>query len=74
MTIRIGITTSFEEPQHTLDCRYVQAIERAGALPIIVPVLQRTCAIENMVDLIDGLLIPGGPAITEGMIGDLPAT
>lgn len=69
---RIGITTSFESGQQSLDRAYVRAIERAGGLPLIVPMLDTNEAIDAFAHLIDGLLITGGPAITQGLIGDLP--
>lgn len=70
---RIGITTSFENHTQQLSHYYVQAIERAGGLPLIVPILSDPAAVREFTDLLDGLLIPGGPAITDGLIGDLPA-
>ncbi len=72
MTIRIGITTSYEAPKQHLHHSYVQAVERAGGLPVIVPMLSRTASIESFAAFIDGLLIPGGPAVTDGLIGTLP--
>lgn len=72
MDIRIGITTSFENGEQRLHRRYVQAVERAGALPMIVPMLQSEDAMQAFADLLDGLVITGGPAITDGLQGDLP--
>lgn len=70
MGARIGITTSFEAEENRLDQRYVQAVEAAGGLPVLVPVLQRPCGIAQM---LDGLVIPGGPAVTQGLLGRLPS-
>ena len=50
----------------------MQAVEEAGGLPVIVPMLNNADAIRTFATLLDGLVIPGGPAITEGMIGALP--
>lgn len=69
---RIGITTSFEPSKQILDHAYVQAIEHAGGLPLIVPMLETEAALLAFAELLDGLLITGGPAITEGLIGELP--
>ena len=69
MAIRIAIPTSFEDGQNTLDHRYVQAVETAGGLPITIPVLPPLLAQKVPCD---GLLIPGGPAITRGLVGTLP--
>lgn len=72
MTIRIGITTSFEEQEQRLHHTYVQAVERAGGLPVIVPMLAEAASIAPLAAWLDGLVIPGGPAITDGLIGSLP--
>jgi putative glutamine amidotransferase len=69
---RIGITTSYEDHAQKLSWHYVQAIERAGGLPLIVPILTDPEAVRAFTDLLDGLLMTGGPAITEGLIGALP--
>ena len=68
----IGITTSFEEDEQRLHYAYVQAVENAGGLPLIIPMLQSPTAMKSLTDLLDGLLISGGPAIEEGLIGTLP--
>lgn len=69
---RIGITTSLEDGVQTLDLRYVQAVEAARGHPIIVPMLDSAEAARELADLLDGLIITGGPGITRGLIGALP--
>ncbi len=70
---RIGITTSFEDNQQQVSHYYVRAIEQAGGLPLIVPMLQSAEAMRDFAALLDGLVITGGPGITQGLIGELPA-
>lgn len=72
MDIRIGITTSFNEGEQRLHHAYVQAVERAGGLPLIVPMLESDAATRAFAALLDGLVITGGPAITDGLVGTLP--
>ncbi len=69
MAARIGITTLFESEEYRLDQRYVRAIEAVGGLPVLLPVLQESRGVAQM---LDGLLIPGGPAVTQGLVGLLP--
>lgn len=69
---RIGITTSYNDNAQTVDYHYIHAIERAGGLPIIVPMLLEASAANEFSALLDGLLITGGPGITQGLIGQLP--
>lgn len=72
MEIRIGITTSFAEQEQRLSYRYVRAVEQAGGIPLIVPILAQEDTVRAVADMLDGLLIPGGPAIIDGLIGRLP--
>lgn len=69
---RIGITTSLNDGEQRLDRRYVLAVERAGGLPLIVPMLETEAAANAFAALLDGLVITGGPAVTDGLVGTLP--
>ncbi len=70
---RIGITTSLEDGRQTLDRRYVQAVEAAGGLPLILPILESSETARALASLLDGLIISGGPGISRGLVGALPA-
>ena len=70
MEVRIGITTSFEDGEQRLHHTYVQAVERAGGLPVIVPMLD--AGTEAFAEMLDGLVLTGGPAVTDRLIGTLP--
>lgn len=72
MRPRIGITTALEDGEQRLATTYVRAVERAGGLPLPIPLLEKDAAAEAVADLIDGLVVIGGPAITDGLIGSLP--
>ena len=77
MRIRIGITTSLNRTdrgtlEQRLDLRYVHAVERAGGLPLVVPMLETEDAAEAFAQLLDGLVVTGGPAVTDRLVGDLP--
>jgi len=69
---RIGITTSLNEGEQRLDRRYVTAVERAGGLPVIIPMTDSTALLRRIAEGLDGLVVPGGPAITIGLVGSLP--
>lgn len=69
--IRIGITTSFEHGEQQLRHDYVRAVEDAGGIPVIVPMGGKQ-TMHSFANLLDGLIVTGGPAITEEMIGKLP--
>jgi putative glutamine amidotransferase len=72
MRPRIGITTSLDDGSQCLDRRYVTAVERAGGRPLPLPMLETDDAIADTLGLLDGLVVIGGPAVTEGLVGELP--
>jgi len=69
---RIGITTSFASGTQSLDRPYVLAVEAAGGLPCPVPMGADPATAAAFADLLDGLIVTGGPAITDGLVGELP--
>ncbi len=74
---RIGITTSLNTTdrgarEQRLDLAYVRAVERAGGLPLVVPMLATDAAADAFAALLDGLVVTGGPAVTTGLVGALP--
>ncbi len=74
----IGITTSLGPDtrgclEQRLDLAYVCAVEQAGGLPLLAPMLATDSAADAFANLIDGLVVSGGPAVTRGMIGERPS-
>lgn len=70
---RIGITTSLEDGRQSLDTRYAEAVEEAGSIAVIAPLLTTAEAACEFAALLDGLIISGGPGVTRALIGALPA-
>ncbi len=72
----VGITTSLsadgDGTRQILDRRYIEAVERAGGCPLVVPITDTREALEPLIDLLDGLVIIGGAGIIEGLAGELP--
>ncbi len=69
----VGITMSFEGDTHRLRHAYVEAVARAGALPVLVPSLEGAGLATELAERLDALVITGGPAIVDGLVGELPA-
>lgn len=69
---RIGITTSYSDSTQKIDLSYVRAVEAAGGIPLIAPMVVQRETAEAFAELLDGLIIVGGPGITDGLIGELP--
>ncbi len=72
MDVRIGITTSFNDGEQRVSREYVRAVEQAGGIPLIVPMVETASTLARFVELLHGLVITGGPAVVDGLIGDLP--
>lgn len=72
----IGITTWLDDEggrrRQSLDGQYVDAVERAGGCPVAVPMTAARATLQPLLDRLDGLLITGGPGITDGLVGPLP--
>ena len=73
MKPRIGITTSLEDGRQKLGLPYIHAVERVGGIPVIIPMVEDARNLKSIADELDGLIITGGPAITDGLLGRLPA-
>jgi putative glutamine amidotransferase len=69
---RIGVAASLVHGEQRVSMLYMQAIERAGGLPMLVPYLDDQDARSQFLSLLDGIILCGGPAITDGLIGELP--
>ncbi|MBI2504206.1 MAG: gamma-glutamyl-gamma-aminobutyrate hydrolase family protein [Candidatus Latescibacteria bacterium] len=72
----IGITTSLSEgpeARQAVDWLYVEAVERAGGCPVLLPMVSQRQALEPLLAQLAGLVITGGPGIIQGLIGQLPA-
>jgi putative glutamine amidotransferase len=69
---KIGITTSYQDGEQRIDHTYIRAIEAAGGLPLILPMLSAPDAAAAFTAMLDGLVITGGPGITRGIVGNLP--
>jgi putative glutamine amidotransferase len=50
---------------------YPEAIERAGGIPVIVPLL-RPDAVDSLLDRVDGVCLPGGPDLEPSTYGAKP--
>ena len=73
----IGITASLESSGDNLSSQvvessYVEAVEQCGGAPLALPMAENPETLSPELSRLDGLIIPGGPGITEGLVGQLP--
>ena len=56
----IGISAHFRDENSMINDAYVQAVVRAGGIPVVLPVVTNSDVIRQMVEPLDGLLMSGG--------------
>ncbi len=67
----IGVTPSLTEKGNmTLNQDYVDAVFRAGALPVLLPLTEDEKTMREMLNRIDGLLLTGGADVGPDMYGE----
>jgi len=69
----IGITTSFESEQQRLDYAYVDAVQKSQGQPVLLPIVTSASEAVHLCSQIRGLIVPGGPGISTGSLGNFPA-
>ena len=62
------------KPNHNLGDSYVQAVERAGGIPLIIPNFTDAREMLDLVHKIDGLLISGGTDVDSKLFGERAIT
>ncbi len=70
----VDVPTAEADPprrEMALGMRYLEALERAGGLPVVVPPLD-AAAIEALLDRVDGVCLSGGPDIDPALYGAEP--
>ena len=68
----IGITTTLKNKFLSLPNSNVQAVTLAGGIPMLIPSTDDPAMLDAVTQLIDGLLITGGPDINPAYYGDDP--
>lgn len=68
----IGLTsiTGFDEKMYAQRVTYPEAIWNAGGTAILIPCAKDTKNCEQIISMIDGLLVPGGPDIDPAIYGE----
>lgn len=67
----IGITPSLDEKGRIIvNGDYMEAVLRAGGLPVALPVTEDENAMREMLDRVDGLLLSGGADVGPDMYGE----
>lgn len=72
----IGLTCSSEDLMNgslnKLNNTYINAVDKGGATPIIIPILQDGSNIEEYLEIVDGIIFTGGGDISPLYFGEDP--
>jgi len=74
-TVAVTATTRQEEDDTRrvrLSATYVDALERAGLVPLIIPPLSNTHAAAAILESVDGILLTGGEDVNPALFGQKP--
>ncbi|WP_369282321.1 gamma-glutamyl-gamma-aminobutyrate hydrolase family protein [Oscillibacter sp. GMB15532] len=66
----IGPSPALMTGKHIVNTPYIQAIVHAGGTPLLLPVTGDPATANEYIDLLDGLLIPGGADVTPTLYGE----
>ncbi len=77
MTVFVGIAANtgkneYDQPIVNTSLAYARVVERAGGVPLILPLTMDQSGIVKMMARVDGLIIPGGMDIDPGRYGQKP--
>ena len=65
----IGIAATHSSTSSSVGDSYIEAVRNAGGVPVIIPFTTDSLAVEANLDLIDGLLMPGGEDVNPARYG-----
>lgn len=68
----IGVTTNLNDDENAmqLNCTYTNALLRAGALPVLLPVTGDPQEVSMYAEMVDGLLLAGGVDVNPTLYGE----
>ncbi len=69
---RIGIAVQRYDSSIAVEPPYLTAVVSAGGHPVLLPLADTLAQARSYAAALDGLVVPGGPAVTDGLIGELP--
>lgn len=68
----IVISKKDKKPKVVLDCGFVDGVYAAGAIPLVIPPMEREDVVEEYMERIDGLLMTGGLDLNPLKMGKRP--
>lgn len=70
----IGITclVNWQDERQQQNETYIQAVLKAGGIPVLLPAVNSTAVIMEQAELVDGLIVSGGPDMDPKYFGEQP--
>jgi len=72
--IKIGLTMSIElkgaVKEYVIPSDYIAAVSESGAIPVLIPPLENSAKLEQILSGIDGIIITGGDDISPELYGE----
>ncbi len=70
----IGITclVNWQDERQQQNETYIQAVLKAGGIPVLLPAVSSTAVIMEQAELVDGLIVSGGPDMDPKYFGEQP--
>lgn len=68
----IGTAPKLAPEKHVFNTPYVDAVTMAGGTPLLLPVTGDAAEAKQYIELVDGLLLPGGSDVTPALYGQEP--
>lgn len=68
----IGIPTAWDTGYDLVSKDYTQSIFRAGGIPLVIPLSTNATEIAQIVERVDGILLPGGEDVDPILFGEEP--
>lgn len=69
---QVNLRANLEVPEISLDARFADLIYAAGGLPLLIPPAQDGEGLREFVDLLDAVILSGGPDISPARYGAEP--
>lgn len=70
----IGIADSYNKGESTVMRTYIEAVQRSGNLPVIIPLTENDSVIAQTLRRVDALILSGGEDIAPEMYGEQPSS
>jgi len=66
----IGLSVNYIESKSCLADAYIQAVIKAGGIPVMIPFTNNKTVLENIISHIDGLILSGGGDVYSPLFGE----